>query len=188
MTRTALVALVAALTSTLPGDARAQSMHEAHMAGAASTGVPTQAGQAAFAAISEVVALLEADPATDWSRVDIGALRDHLVDMDRVTLETHVTQRPVENGVEMTVSGAPDVLDAARRMVRSHAAMVRADHGWSVDVQDRGTDLVVTWTTPEAADVTRIRALGFFGFLVDGSHHPMHHLMIAKGMDPHAGM
>ena len=37
--------------------------------------VPTQPGQEAFAAIQEIVAMLEADPRTDWSKVDIDALR-----------------------------------------------------------------------------------------------------------------
>jgi hypothetical protein len=36
---------------------------------------PTQPGQAAFAAIQEIVAILEADPRTDWSKVNIDALR-----------------------------------------------------------------------------------------------------------------
>ena len=47
---------------------------------------PTEAGQGAFAAIQEIVAILEADPDTDWSKVDIDALRQHLVDMNAVTL------------------------------------------------------------------------------------------------------
>ena len=43
-------------------------------------------GQAAFGAIEEIVQKLEADPATDWSKVNIGALREHLIDMNEVTL------------------------------------------------------------------------------------------------------
>ena len=30
--------------------------------------------------------ILEADPTTDWSKVNIGALREHLIDMDEVTM------------------------------------------------------------------------------------------------------
>ncbi len=41
---------------------------------------------AAFGAVQEIVEILEADPATDWSKVDIDALRQHLIDMDNVTL------------------------------------------------------------------------------------------------------
>ena len=42
--------------------------HQAAMADCAGA-VPTMPGQAAFGAISEVVRMLKADPATDWSRV-----------------------------------------------------------------------------------------------------------------------
>ena len=47
--------------------------------------VATQAGQGAFAAIQEVVEILAADSNTDWSKVNIDALRQHLVDMNNVT-------------------------------------------------------------------------------------------------------
>jgi hypothetical protein len=182
-----VAAVLCGLGFARPEGLHAQSMHEAHMAAAADTSVPTQAGQAAFAAISEVVAILAADPDTDWSRVDIKALHDHLMDMERVMVDARVVQAPVADGLEMTVSGSPEVVDAARRMVRAHAMMVGADRGWGVDVQDRGNDLVVRWTTPRPEEVARLRALGFYGFMVDGSHHQRHHLMIAKGMDPHGG-
>src|SRR5437016_4569299 len=49
-------------------------------------GQPTRPGQEAFGAILEVVQILEADPTTDWSRVNIAALREHLIDMSEVTL------------------------------------------------------------------------------------------------------
>jgi hypothetical protein len=44
--------------------------------------VPQLSGQDAFGAIQEIVGMLEADPATDGSKVDIDALRDHLLDMN----------------------------------------------------------------------------------------------------------
>src|SRR5665213_2414926 len=60
-------------------------MHQMMHGGAAkATTLPTQPGQSAFAAIQEIVAILEADPKTDWSRVNIEALRQHLIDMDNV--------------------------------------------------------------------------------------------------------
>jgi hypothetical protein len=33
----------------------------------------------------------------------------------------------------------------------------------------------------DAALVARLRALGFYGLLVQGEHHGPHHLMIARG-------
>jgi hypothetical protein len=47
---------------------------------------PTLPGQDAFGAIQEVIQILEVDPTTDWSNVNIAALREHLIDMNEVTL------------------------------------------------------------------------------------------------------
>ena len=59
-----------------------QMMRGQQLAGA----VATQPGQGAFAAIQEIVEILAADPKTDWSKVNIDALRQHLIDMNNVTL------------------------------------------------------------------------------------------------------
>lgn len=71
--------------------------HSAMMA-ASTAGLPTEAGQAAFATIAEIVAILTADPATDWAKVDIEALRQHLIDMDNVTLRAAVSVEQAEGG------------------------------------------------------------------------------------------
>ena len=44
--------------------------------------MPTAPGQAAFGAAQEIVRMLLADPMTNWSKVDIDALRQHLIDMN----------------------------------------------------------------------------------------------------------
>ena len=81
----------------------------------------TMAGQDAFGAIAEVVQILEADPATDWSKVDIGALREHLIDMNEVTLRAVAIQRALDNGVEITVTGEGRTRAAIKRMLPAHA-------------------------------------------------------------------
>jgi hypothetical protein len=48
----------------------------------ASMAIPTMPGQDSFGAIQEIVRILEADPNTDWSKVDLEALRQHLIDMN----------------------------------------------------------------------------------------------------------
>jgi hypothetical protein len=55
------------------------------MHGASTT--PTMPGQDVFGAVQEVVGILDADPKTDWSKVDLEALRQHLIDMNEVTLK-----------------------------------------------------------------------------------------------------
>lgn len=142
-------------------------------------------GQGAFAAISEIVAILEADPETDWDRVDLGALRAHLVDMERLTVDSVVSQHPVDGGLEILVSGPAPAVDAARRMVPAHAAMVAAGRGWKVDLEDRGETLRILWTTADPTELAKLRGLGFFGLMAEGGHHQHHHLLIATGRDPH---
>jgi hypothetical protein len=47
---------------------------------------PIPPGQDAFGAVNEIVRGLEADRGTDWSTVNLDALREHLIDMNEVTL------------------------------------------------------------------------------------------------------
>ena len=49
-----------------------------HSSAGHSMGGPQETGQSAFAALAEIVAILQADPETDWERVDIAGLRRHL--------------------------------------------------------------------------------------------------------------
>ena len=143
--------------------------------------LPKESGQSALGVIGEIVDLLAADPATDWSKVNIGALRDHLVDMDRVALHAQVRSTPVPGGARFEVSGDGPVAQSIRRMTTSHAAM--ADDGPDRDIRveqaPAGVAMTVTSETPAVA--ARIRASGFFGEMAFGTHHRRHHLMIAKG-------
>jgi hypothetical protein len=73
--------------------------HEGHgMKADGFSGDLREGGQSAFAAIQEIVSQLMADPTTDWSRVDIDGLRQHLIDMDNVTLRARVHVEEVEGG------------------------------------------------------------------------------------------
>ncbi|HEU4570785.1 MAG TPA: hypothetical protein VFS07_09450 [Gemmatimonadales bacterium] len=142
-----------------------------------------QSGQAAYAAIAEVVARLDADPATDWSQVDLERLRQHLIDMDDVTLRSEVTQRPVEGGLEMTVTGAGRTAEAIRRMTHAHAPELVA-LGYRADVVDVPGGVRMTVRVADAGDpraVARIRGLGFIGAMTLGAHHAVHHEALARG-------
>lgn len=141
--------------------------------------LPEEPGQGAFAAISEIVTMLTADPATDWSKVNITGLRNHLVDMDDLIGESVATLRYIPGGLEITLDlGAPGN-DAASRMVPAHAPFVQADAGWASIVSMNGDMLV--WTVTSDADETQIRGLGFFGLMATGDHHRAHHLGMARG-------
>lgn len=150
---------------------------------------PTQSGQAAFAAISEIVTLLEADKTTDWSKVDLEALRQHLIDMDAVTLRSRVRQTRTAGGLAMDVTGEPQVAAAIRRMVGGHAPMLEELGGWRATAVQipGGMRLTVVASDPaDTATVSRIRGLGFIGLMTEGAHHTAHHFMIAKGAGAHA--
>ena len=169
----------------LPASAMAQDhMHTAGMNRAPdSLSTPRQPGHAAFAAIAEVVRILEADPATDWSRVDIEALRQHLIDMDDVTMRAVVKKESVPGGARFTVTGTGRVADAIRRMSTAHASMASMEGQLRMTVETipSGARVTVLSSSGTDKDVSRIRALGFVGVLTQPDHHAMHHLMIARG-------
>jgi hypothetical protein len=164
-------------------------MHEdvggpAMLHGAGSSGMPTEAGQAAFGAIQEIVRSLQADPMTNWSKVDIDALRQHLVDMDELTLHADAKKEPVEYGLRILVTGSGRTLAAIQRMVPAHAQDINGLYGWSVQAKavPEGEELTVTGKS--TTDEQKIRALGFMGIMVLGTHQ-MHHLAMAKGEMTH---
>lgn len=146
--------------------------------------VPTMPGQEVFGTIQEIVRMLEADPATDWSKVNIGALREHLIDMDEVTMRARASERVLNNGLEIAITGQGRTLAAIKRMVPPHTHELIA-LGWSTKSQDlpNGVKLVVTASDPR--QVIKIKALGFMGIVVQGAHHQTHHLMMAKGEFTH---
>jgi hypothetical protein len=163
-----------------------QMMRGRHMMDGQQLGgaVATQPGQGAFAAIQEIVEILAADPKTDWSKVNIDALRQHLVDMNNVTLAANVMSEPIDGGMRFDVTGEGPVRDSIRRMIAAHAATMNGVDGWKFEAAeiDGGASLTVH---PPAKDLDKLRGLGLFGVLTLGMHHQVHHLMIARGENPH---
>lgn len=144
-------------------------------------GAPSLPGQDAFGAIGEVVALLEADPATDWSKVDLEALRRHLIDMNEVTLNAEAVAKPIDGGVVIRVTGSGRTLAAIQRMVPMHAAEIDGLNGWSAKALPLDDGALLTVTSINPKEVQHIRGLGFAGLMVSGAHHQAHHLAMAKG-------
>jgi hypothetical protein len=146
---------------------------------------PVESGQSAFAAIQAIVAILEADPKTDWSRVDIEALRQHLIDMDNVTLGAIADATSVPGGIKYAVTGEGPIRDSIQRMIAAHAATMQGIDGWryQAEMTDSGANLTIL--TLEDVAPSKLKGLGFIGVLARGMHHQEHHLMIAKQMGPH---
>jgi hypothetical protein len=162
-----------------------QAGHSAMHAASHAAPQPTEPGQGAFAAIAEIIALLEADPNTDWSKVDITALREHLVDMNELILNAVAQEEPIPGGLRITVTGKGRTLRAIQSMVPAHAVELAKIEGWQVEAaaRDSGARLSVTSAGPQQE--ARIRGLGFFGLMATGAHHQAHHWAIATGQPVH---
>ncbi|WP_448188175.1 hypothetical protein [Azospirillum sp. sgz301742] len=178
------LAVLAVLLST--GTASAQMDRASHDAGHhqgmrhAGT-MPTLPGQDAFGAIQEIVGILEADPNTDWSKVDISALREHLIDMNELTLHAQAAPTPVDGGLRLEVTGAGRTLEAIQRMLPAHAREMNGAQGWAWKAEPREGGVTLTVTSADPRQATKIRALGFIGLMAQGGHHQMHHLAMARG-------
>jgi len=186
--RTALITLLLATpavaqSSLTPTTAVQGNAHNSHMALAADKAM-LEPGQGAFAAIGEIVAALEADPDTVWSKVDIDGLRAHLRDMDVVMIDSAARGEKVEGGMRFTITGSASVAAPIQRMVLAHAAVMQGVNGWEYQAAEiaQGATLVVT--VPDS-DMAKLSALGFYGILTSGMHHQAHHYMMATGGDPH---
>lgn len=170
---------------TMPGGAMPHQ-HPMHhpMPGAAGALQPAQAGQDAFGAIAEIVGLLDADPTTDWSRVDLERLRQHLIDMHEVVLRAEVKQTAVPGGLAMDVTGTGRTERAIRAMVVPHAAELNRMAAYAVRTETMPGGVRLTITAKNGADagaIARLRGLGFIGLLTEGGHHRPHHLAMARG-------
>ncbi len=140
----------------------------------------SEPGQSAFAAIAEVVAVLNADPNTDWESVNIDALREHLRDMDVVSIDSRTVTETVDGGLRFIVTGDADVGLSIQRMVIGHAQVMDGVDNWRYEATEIADGAVLT-IIPPAADLVKLQGLGFYGMLASGMHHQPHHWMMATG-------
>ena len=168
--------------SAVPALAQGGMDHSAHMAAAGTAAGP--AGQDAYATIAAIIAQLEADSTTNWSKVNIEALRQHLIVMSDVTLGARSAQTSVAGGARMDVTGDGRVAESIRAMLHAHAPQLDAMQLYRTKVEDipGGARLTVTAANPSDAKTTaKIRGLGFMGLLTLGAHHAQHHVALARG-------
>ena len=183
-----LLLLLAVSVSAVSGFALATSMSNhntlqghGHNAGS----LPTETGQSAFAAIAEIVSILNENPKTDWSTVDIAALREHLIDMNALTLGANVDIIETEKQIEFIISGQGNVIRAAQSMVPAHARELTKMNTWQVEGEATNDGARLTIQTADADTFAKVRALGFFGLMATGAHHQPHHLGMATGQMAH---
>jgi hypothetical protein len=178
------IGLSAYISSGPTGNAQEPSQSAHRHRAAAGKAVPTMPGQEAFGTIQEIVGILEADPKTDWSKVNLAGLREHLIDMNELTLNARAVAAAMPGGLKVEVTGSGRTLGAIQRMVPAHAAMIDGHDGWHVAAKLLPNGALLTATASDPKEVAHIRGLGFIGLMVTGAHHQAHHLAIAEGRQP----
>ena len=125
---------------------------------------------------------------TDWSQVNLEALRQHLLDMKAFTEEVEVlSQNPIESGIEIQVKPQTEIAGIALSNVfKMHPSMIKSEQGWEMKASQSDNSIwTITCTTDKTSEVDKIRGLGYIGLLATGAHHQLHHWMIATN---HMGM
>ena len=149
--------------------------------------VLTEAGTDPFAVIQEVIALLEANPDTDWSVINIEALRSHLVEMQDMTLNVTVEQQPINLGFMAVITPTTNrALDSLIQVLAAHPSQMKIETGWDMTVANNNGIFTITVTTDQLFDVDKIRGLGYIGIIAYGNHHQPHHWAMVSGENPHS--
>ena len=141
------------------------------------------AGNEIFGTVQEVVQKLENDPKTDWSKVDLEALRQHLLDMKAFTEEVEViSQTHIKNGLSIEIKPQTSRAgEALERVMKMHPLMLKQEKGWDMQSKLLNGNFLISVTTENSSEVDELRALGYIGILAEGAHHQAHHWMIATG-------
>lgn len=180
-----LLGAAALMLVTSQVNAESVHMHSGNMGSGHAT--LTEPGQDAFGTLQEVIRKLQADPNTDWSKVNLEALRQHLIDMDNFTMQVSVvSKRNIESGVELRVR--PDNARARQSLeagLSAHPGMLKQEIGWDMTVNKSGSDYVLKIISPDKKHADQIRGLGYIGIMALGNHHQAHHWAMAKGGNPH---
>jgi hypothetical protein len=174
------------VTSVFAADEHSTMMKNEHKA-EASDMMLTEAGNDAFGTIQEVIAKLNSDPSTDWNKINIEALRLHLLDMHDMTLNIEViSQKPIPNGLEAIVRPTTNrAAFALERVFKAHPAQLKRETGWDMQVVKNSGQYTLTITSENPKDTSKIRGLGYIGLMAYGNHHQPHHWAMAVGKNPH---
>ncbi len=162
--------------------------HHKQMTAQNQTTLLTEAGNDIFGTIQEVITNLNANPHTDWTKVNITALKEHLLDMRDMTINVEViSKKALKNGSEILIRPTNKrARQAMKRVLSGHPAQLKNETSWQMKVQKNGLKYLLTTTTNKAKDVNKIIGLGYIGLMAYGSHHQPHHWSIATGNNPHS--
>ncbi|ABM04611.1 conserved hypothetical protein [Psychromonas ingrahamii 37] len=147
----------------------------------------TEGGNEAFGTIQEVILKLNRDPNTAWNKVNLEALRQHLLDMNDMTFNIDViSQEPIKNGLKATIRPTTNrAKKALERIFAAHPNQLKRDTGWIMKVVKDNDQYILMTTSGDPKDSDKIRGLGYIGLMAYGTHHQQHHWAMATGKNPH---
>ena len=150
--------------------------------------VLTESGTDPFATLQEVITALESNANTNWEKVNIEALRLHLVEMQDMTINVDVKQQHIDNGFQAMVTPTTNrAIKSLTRVLSGHPTQIKAETGWDMQVSNNNDVFTLTVVSKKAHEVAKIRGLGYIGVMAYGNHHQSHHWAMASGDNPHAG-
>lgn len=175
--------------AVIPTAATAKFPSKASVASTASATPLKEAGNAIFGTIQEAIKMLDADPNTDWTKVDLEGLRQHLIDMENFTSGVDIlSNEKIEKGSKIVIRAKSRAAhESLLRALKAHPSMMQAETGWTMDVKQNKERFTLTIETQKPEEVARLRALGYIGVMALGDHHQVHHWMMASGSNPHDG-
>ena len=149
-----------------------------------------EAGNALFGTIQEAIKALDANPNTDWTKVDLEGLRQHLIDMENFSSHVDVlSSKNIEKGAVIVIKASTEAAQASlTRALAAHPGMLKQESGWDMSVKADGDKYILTIETDKPEEVARLRALGYIGVMALGDHHQVHHWGMASGNNPHQHM
>jgi len=118
----------------------------------------TESGTDPFATLQEVIAELEINPDTNWEKVNIEALRLHLIEMQDMTINVDVKQQYINNGFQAVVTPTTNrAIKSLARVLSGHPAQMKAETGWDMQVSNNDDVFTLTVVSKKAHEVAKIR-------------------------------
>ncbi len=178
-----------AMQAVIPTAATAKFPTKTSTAPTSSATPLKEAGNAIFGTIQETIRMLDANPNTDWTKVDLEGLRQHLIDMENFTSGVDVlSEKKIEKGAVIVIRAKSRVAhESLLRALKAHPSMLQSETGWTMNVNQNKERFTLTIETQKPEEVARLRALGYIGVMALGNHHQVHHWMMATGSNPHDG-
>jgi len=125
---------------------------------------------------------LEQDANTDWSIVDIDELRAHLLDMNHLMLDTEATTSALsDTQIRFDIRGTDASIASIHRMVPAHSGFVSRSRGWKIEHELKDDGAALTISVEDPVSLSKLNALGFYGFMSLDSHHQAHHYQMVLG-------